>query len=319
MIREKSYTADPANAHQRFDRSVLSFCPSSARALVIKAIETGQILLNGKRADKGTRIQAGDVIRVRQLPEKADVTVQPNPRILLEILYEDAGVLIVNKPAGVPVHPIRHDQVNTLANGLVAKYPGLAGIGDSPLFPAFVHRLDTDTSGVLAAAKNEDAYWNLRRQFQDHKVEKIYMALVHGRVSGPGTLEDDLAHKEGNRGRMVVLQNKGKKDRSNIFRAVTRIDIEKRFPEHTLLKVRISTGVTHQIRCQLAHRGYPIVGDKVYGGRMKRDQPALARQFLHASEIQFAHPVGGRRVRVSAPLPPDLESYLRRVAKSGVK
>ncbi len=301
-------------AGMRLDRVVALHSPTLPRALILEAIANGLIRVNGRRAAKGDKLREGDDLHIQPLAETSSQALLPNPDILLDLLYEDAELLAFNKPAGQPVHPLSADETDTLANGLLARYPELAEIGGDPLFPALLHRIDTDTSGLVLAARTPKAYTELRRQFREQTVTKIYTALVHGTASSGATLDHYLAHQQNQRGKMVVITDLAKARKANAFKAITRYDIQQKFAAHTLLRVTIHTGVTHQIRCQLAHAGFPLVGDKTYGDQERR-LPEMARHFLHAASLTCRHPATGRKLNITAPLPPDLEEILRRVSK----
>ena len=314
MISNLQLAVDTAEAGLRLDRWLVQRLPSTTRALALEALAGGQVLVGGRPAVKGAKLAAGDQVDICLLLERTDLTVQPEPDLPLDVVYEDDHLLALNKPAGMPVHPLRAGERGTLANALVARYPALAQVGGQPLFPAMVHRIDGDTSGLVLAAKNEDIYRALRRAFQARQVTKIYLALVHGVPAHGGLLEHVLAHDPGRPGHMVPVTDRNRKKIRRPLRAVTEFDIEERFAAHALLRVTIRTGVTHQIRCQLAAIGHPIVGDQLYGGGAAPPGSALPagyqRHFLHADRLELTHPVRGTPLAVVAPLPAELEAIL---------
>jgi 23S rRNA pseudouridine1911/1915/1917 synthase len=301
------FRVPPDEAGVRFDAAVLARCPGSTRPLVRRAIAAGGITLNGAPADKGIKLRAGDEVAVNRLLEGVDVRVAPDPNVPVNVVFADDGLLAVNKPAGLAVHPLRPEERGTLANGLVARFPELAEVGDQPLMAGVVHRIDTDTSGLVLAARTQAAHDALRRQFRSQTVRKSYLALVEGRVRGDGRLTHDLVHLPSDRGRMVDARGLPAPER--LMRAVTTYRPLRRIGNRTLLEVTIFTGVTHQIRCQLALAGHPIVGDRRYGAGAV---DGFDRHFLHAAAIAFAHPVTGRAMSMEAPLTADLEAFLRR-------
>ncbi len=314
MLRDEVFCVTPEEAGLRLDAFVRGRAPGSSRALVAEAIREGRISCDTRPAVKSTPVQAGDVVRVRELAGRADLAVTPDPAVPLDVLFADETLLALCKPAGLPVHPLRAGERWTLAGGLVARYPALAGVGDDPLFPALVHRLDTATSGVMIAARTEAAYKTLRAEFRSHGVTKEYVALVHGRVSQGGTLDDLLAHADHDARRMLVVQPGSGKGRHPL-RAVTHYQVQESLGAFSLLAVRIDTGVTHQIRCQLASIGFPVAGDRRYGGRTEVP-PGLERQFLHAAAITITHPATAQRLRVEAPLAADLAAVLLRLRQA---
>ena len=316
MIRDQDLLVDADSAGMRLDVFIVRRFPDSPRGLVSEAITRGDVTLNGRRGDKGATLRDGDTVRIDCLPEREDVRVQPNPDILLDVVYEDAALVAVNKPANMAVHPLTFRETGTLASGLVARYPETRNLGDQPLFPAFVHRIDTDTSGLVVAARSVDAYMALRRQFQERGVRKLYTALVYGRVKEDGAVDCPLAHHPQHPGRMIVVTNARRARVSRPMRAVSRYRVLERFPGFSLLEVEIETGVTHQIRCQLASVGHAVAGDKVYATPAERRAGGPARQFLHAARLELSHPTTSDRLTLEAPLAPDLVSFVQDLRRS---
>ncbi|HBA82499.1 MAG TPA: RluA family pseudouridine synthase [Verrucomicrobia bacterium] len=310
MIRNLTMQVDTAEAGLRLDRFLALRVPNASRTMILEALTEGHIRVEGRRAAKGRKMLPGEVVNVEQLQETSDRTVLADPSVALDIVYEDADLIVLNKPAGMAVHPLKSDETGTLANGLLARHPSLAEIGSDPLFPALIHRIDTDTSGLVIAAKTQSAYAHLRQQFREQRVTKIYTALVHGAITESGTLEGYLTHQDGPYCKMQVLKDFADPSRADTFKAITHYKPIRQFPKFTLLEIDIPTGVTHQIRCQLADAGYPIVGDRVYGKRTPIDQ-AAPRHFLHAEKLELRHPTSLRIVAFQAPLPPDLTALLR--------
>jgi len=315
MIEGAEFVVSAAEAGQRVDRIVAGHFPAVARARIVDAIANGDVMVNDQPATKGAKFRAGDRVHVRRLLELADYHARPNPALPLAVLHEDGHVLVLDKPAGMPVHPLADDETDTLVNALLAHDPTLATIGDDPLFPALVHRLDTDTSGVMVAARTPAAYALLRDEFQRHRVAKDYAALVHGAPPDTGRLEHFLAHDPNRRGRMLVFESRPVRAALRPMRACTSYTVRQRFPGYTRLDVRIETGVTHQIRAQLAYSGHAIVGDQLYGEARADLALGLERHFLHAAAIAFTHPGSGQRVRFAAPLPPDLQGALAAISR----
>lgn len=313
MIRNRKIRVTPDDAGTRLDVLLARRLPSSARTLVADAIRKGKVRVNGRTARKGIRVAAGDEVAVSELLETADWRAMPHPGIRIPVIHEDPDLLVINKPAGLPANPLDPAQTATVVSGLLARYPELASVGDDPLFPAVVHRLDTETSGVMLAARNDETYGRLRALFATRRVAKRYVALVCGSISRAGRLEHRLAHARGGSHRMVVARGPAEGRKERPMRAVTEYAVRRRFAAHTLLDVTIRTGVTHQIRCQLAAAGHPVAGDRLYGSR-DDDAGYAGRLFLHASEIAFPHPRTGRTARFAAPLPAELEAALRDLA-----
>lgn len=252
-----------------------------------------------RQARAGDRLRAGDRIEV-EIPPPRSPGLVPEP-IPLDVAYEDAEVLVINKPAGLTVHPGAGRQTGTLVHAILARCPGLPGIGGEDR-PGIVHRLDKDTSGLLVVAKTERALRALQAQIQTRRAGREYRALVHGRVARPqGRIEAPIGRDPRHRTRMAVVAS-GR-------HAVTHYRVAEAFEAATLLDVRLETGRTHQIRVHCASIGHPVVGDPVYG---RRPNPwGLARQALHAHRLTFAHPVSGAPLSFTAPLPADMAAALR--------
>jgi 23S rRNA pseudouridine1911/1915/1917 synthase len=238
--------------------------------------------------------------------------LQANPRLAVSILYEDTAVVVVDKPPGMPGHALRAEETETVANFLLAWDPRLSGIGDHPLEPGMVHRLDTDTSGVVLVARTAAAYRALRAQFSLHQVGKEYRALVHGDVRRPGSVRAPIAHHRDRRKMRVCAPGEHAVDARP---AETHYRPLECFGRHTLLEVHIRTGVMHQIRVHLASIGHPIVGDRLYGRPPGSGEPP--RHLLHAAGIDFIHPETGAPMHISSPLPADFSACVEAVRRKG--
>ena len=282
----------------RLDAYLAAAHPEISRSRWKQLIEEGQVALNGAPVRKpNTALAVGDELRC-SLPDPAPAGLVAAD-IPLAILYEDPDLIVLNKPAGLVVHPAPGHAADTLVNALLHHCSDLQGIGGE-LRPGIVHRLDKDTSGVLVVAKNEQAIANLVAQFSAHTVEKEYLALVWGAPKKPsGTIELPIGRHPVHRKKMAIV-SKGRA-------ALTRYETLAAGPLASLLRVRIETGRTHQIRVHLAHLGHPVVGDSTYG-RARHGLPAglsLPRQMLHAHRLKIAHPRDGRPLECTAPPPPD--------------
>lgn len=288
----------------RLDRTTVASVPGVSRAQVQRLIKTGRVLVNGQPSKSAYQVGAGDAVEV-MLPEDAEEAILPEA-ISLDIVYEDSDLMVVNKPAGMVVHPALGHSSGTLVNALLAHCPEIAHVGGIER-AGVVHRLDRDTSGLLVVAKNEETREDLQRQFKRRKVEKAYLALVEGRLEPrEGIIEAPVGRDRVERKRMAVVRT-GRDARTH-FRVV------EYFADHSLVEVRPHSGRTHQIRVHLAWLGYPIVGDLVYGSR--RQQVLRHRHFLHAARLGFIHPGAGEPVSFEAPLPYQLERLLVRLRKA---
>jgi len=285
---------------ERLDKFLAAALPDLSRSYIQQLIAGGQVLVDGQARRPAFKVTAGETVTV-VVPPPESVVLAPEP-IPLDVVYEDADVLVINKPAGLVVHPAPGHASGTLVNAVLAHAPEIS-IGGSNR-PGIVHRLDKDTSGLMVVAKSDRAYNALVGQWQARTVEKGYSALVHGAVEPEaGTVEAPVGRDQIHRQRMAVTP-KGRP-------AVTNFTVRERLPQATLLDVAPETGRTHQIRVHLAFIGHPIVGDTVYG-RARAGTPHLERQFLHAARLGFRLP-NGRAVNFEAPLPPDLAAYLGRL------
>jgi 23S rRNA pseudouridine1911/1915/1917 synthase len=281
----------------RLDKYVADSIPDLSRATVQGLIEAGHVLVDGIVRKSKFRLTPGEVITVEIPPPEPD-DIQPDA-IPLDIVFEDDDVIVIDKPAGMVVHPAPGHPRGTLANALVAHVPGIA-VGGSHR-PGIVHRLDKDTSGLIVAAKSDRGRTALVAQWEDRSVTKTYLALVSGVAEeNEATIDAPIGRDPKNRQRMAVVRS-GRA-------AVSHFRVVERFPEATLLELAIETGRTHQIRVHLAFIGHPIIGDSVYGGA-RLVLAGLNRQFLHASELGFELP-DGSTVHFESPLPDDLNEAL---------
>jgi 23S rRNA pseudouridine1911/1915/1917 synthase len=303
-MTELEERAVPAGAApDRLDRAVAKlFGVSRGRAM--EWIAEGRVRLDGKRARKGTAVQGGARISVDLPPPDQPA---PEPDLPIRIVHADEHLLLADKPAGMPSHPLKPGEKGTAANALVGRFPELAQVGPSPREGGLVHRLDTDTSGLLLAARTEAAYAMLRAQFSARTVEKGYLALVGGEIHAGGEIALPLLHDPRDPRRMQAASDPEYAAEHGARAAVTRFLPLERKAGFTLLEVEIPTGVMHQIRAHLAFIGHPLAGDALYGGP---GMSGLTRHFLHAARLAFAHP-DGSRARFQSPLPPDLASALR--------
>jgi 23S rRNA pseudouridine1911/1915/1917 synthase len=282
----------------RLDKYLADNLQDMSRAMLQVLIEEGLVLVDGIQRKSKFRITPGQVVSV-EIPPAADDEIQPDP-IPLDVVYEDADVIVINKPAGMVVHPAPGHPRGTLANALVAHVPEIA-VGGSHR-PGIVHRLDKDTSGLIVAAKTDRGKLTLVDQWAARSVEKTYITLVNGSPEeDEATIDAPIMRDTQNRQRMAVHRN-GRD-------AVSHFRVLERFPKATLLEVSIETGRTHQIRVHLAFAGLPVIGDAVYG-RPNSDAVPADRQLLHASRLGFDLP-SGERVTFEVPLPSDFETALR--------
>ena len=295
--------ADTPN--ERLDAFLAREAEGLTRSAVQRLIEDGCVLRNGKTAKKSDKLSVGDEIRVT-LPEAKPVDIVPM-EIPLEIVYEDADVLVINKPKGLVVHPAAGHQADTLVNGLLFSHADqLSGI-NGELRPGIVHRIDKDTSGLLAVAKNDLAHTVLASQLKDHSMARTYEAIVCGNLKeDSGTVDAPIGRHPTDRKKMCVTQRNAKQ-------AVTHWEVIARYRGYTHVRCRLETGRTHQIRVHMAHIGHPILGDAVYG--RKKPELGQATQCLHAGVLCFSHPRDGRPVMVMADLPAYFKEVLEKLER----
>ena len=287
----------------RLDKYLAGEYPELSRSILQKLIKQGFISVNDFTARPSQKLSAGDRIYVAlPPPEKVSLAAEPVP---VNVIYEDEDLLVINKPAGLVVHPSPGHTAHTLVNALLARCPDLAGFGDT-MRPGIVHRLDRDTSGLMIIAKNSGAQQYLINQFKDRSVSKGYLVLVKGKLTpNQGIIDAPIGRDPSNRKRMAVLAS-GRQAR-------TGYKVKEYIDGYTLLDVTTETGRTHQIRVHLSAIGYPVVGDAVYGVR----SPYVKRQFVHAYRLGFRLPAGGEYREFTCELPQDLKQAMALI--SGTK
>ena len=299
----------------RLDAALLHAFPTTTRGFVREAIAAGHVLVNGRRAAKGQKLRGGETVAVVELLEARDNLVAPGG-VCPQPVFEDAALLAFDKPAGMPVQPLSCHETGTLMNAVATRYPDcralgpdLTALGESPLMAGALHRIDADTSGLVLVARTIEAFANLRDQFAAQSVRKTYLALVEGSVAVGGTLENDLVHDptlpfcrmiDFNHNRLTRAQCARLKPLHAVtqFKPLDHLTAENE--PRTLLEVTIRTGVTHQIRAQLALAGMHIVNDRLYGAFAVENQVGHC---LHALAAAFAHPVTGTPTEIRTPYP----------------
>jgi 23S rRNA pseudouridine1911/1915/1917 synthase len=302
---ERVIHLDVTEEGERVDKYIAEHLPDLSRSLVQRLIREGRVTVNGAETKASYRVEGGDEIIVRVPPPEA-TELEPEP-IPLDVVYEDEDLIVINKPAGLVVHPSHGHRKSTLVNAILAHCPDLAGINGT-LRPGIVHRLDKDTSGLIIVAKNDAAQQSLQRQFKRREVKKTYLALVEGRLEPErGLIEAPVGRDPHHRKRMAVVARGGREAR-------TEYRVLETLADHTLVEVHPLTGRTHQVRVHFASLGHPLVGDPVYGFR--RQRLGLGRQFLHAWKLGFHLPSSGRPIDLTAKLPHDLRRVLEQLGSS---
>lgn len=313
-------TATPDDAGRRLDQFLASHLADVSRARVQELIAQEKVLVNGAPTKASLKLRGNETIEILGPAERPPLKAMPED-VPLDIVYEDDDLAVINKPAGMMVHAgagATDDDRNrgTLVNALVHRFGQLSGVGGA-LRPGIVHRLDKETSGLLVVAKNDSSHRKLANEFSSRRVKKTYIALVHGWVKQDhGTVSAPISRDAIRRIRMTTRRSGGRE-------AVTHYDVDRRidspYGKFTLLKLRIETGRTHQIRVHLASIGHPVVGDKLYGAPAEiraKSTPALtlSRNFLHSTELQFTHPRTAEPLSFSRSLPSELDQFLKKLA-----
>lgn len=304
-----AFSVSPADAGQRLDAFLAAHVPGWSRSRLQRLIDEADVLVNGAVSKPSYKVHASDHVEIELTPTASTSFAPEN--IPVDVVYEGEELIVVNKPAGLVVHPAAGIDSGTLANALAYHFQQLSARAGS-VRPGIVHRLDKDTSGLMVVAKTEGAHGHLADQFRAREVFKSYAALVHGQLEkDTGEIDQPIARDPRNRTRMAVVR--GGRPALSLYR------VRRRFERFTLLDVELKTGRTHQIRVHLSWLKHPVVGDDVYGGGRDRTVPEpriraqinkLGRQFLHAARLGFRHPGTNEWLQFNAPLPPDLLKML---------
>jgi 23S rRNA pseudouridine1911/1915/1917 synthase len=309
----------------KFLKEEVFFNGQVARGEIIRNIKSGNILVDGKAVKPSYLLKENDKVEINL--EENDSEIIPNKKMKLEIIYEDENIIVADKPAGLQVHPDFHEKNNTLVNGLVAKFPEIKNVGEDPLRPGIVHRLDKDTSGVIVVARNQKAFDGLKKKFKSREIEKIYWAIVAGnlgKVGSVGVIDKPLARAASYRKQVVA----GRKTKTKIRPAVTEYKVLKSGNNFSLLEVLPKTGRMHQIRVHMFSIGHPVAGDKIYKNKETRKQRSgksdhnavrsiVGRQMLHAKSLEFE--LGGKKYQFDTEPPADFREILASLDENGRK
>ncbi len=311
QIHELQIPADYAG--HRLDQALARLLPEYSRSRLKDWIDAGKVRIDGRVPKPRDAVAGGEhvVVEAQVLDVLEPVTAQP---IALNVVYEDDALLVIDKPAGLVVHPGAGNRDRTLQNALLHRDPALAALPRAGI----VHRLDKDTSGLLVVARTVAAHTALVRQLQAREIERYYLAICTGVMTGGGSVDKPIGRHRTDRLRMAVRED-GRE-------SLTHYRIIERFAAHTYVRIKLETGRTHQIRVHMAHIGHPLVGDRTYGGRLRLPRGASAelaaalhdfpRQALHAAQLNLAHPLHGEALEWHSPLPKDMQALLKTLAKS---
>ena len=286
------FHAEPEDAGARLDQFLAARAATLSRARIQDLIKAGHVTLNGRPTKASARLRAGDALALTEPPPVPTSTLAED--LALEVLFEDDDLIVLNKPAGMVVHPAAGNWQGTVVNALLHHCPTLSGIGGEQR-PGIVHRLDKETSGCLVAAKNDVAHQSLSKQFAGREITKIYLAIAAGKFRhASGVIEGAIGRHPVQRKKMTVLEDGRGRASKTSYRVLAEL------PAGTLVECTLHTGRTHQIRVHLRHLGHPLLGDEVYGRRA-----GFARQMLHAWRLGFTHPRTGERLNFQSPIPAD--------------
>jgi 23S rRNA pseudouridine1911/1915/1917 synthase len=307
-MRKKAYPVDTGNISERLD-SFVSLKSGLSRARIQELIKDGHLLVNSVRKKNNYRLKPGDSVELT-IPDEPEETLIPED-IPLHVLWEDASLIVINKPPRMVVHPGAGHRSGTIINALLFRCGKLAKIG-APLRPGVVHRLDKDTSGVIVFAKNDASHHHLQMQFKKREIEKQYLALLYGDFKNDrGEIKKAVGRSVSDRKKMSTRTRKGRE-------AVTYFEIIKRFKPAVLAKINIITGRTHQIRVHCAAIGHPVLGDRIYGKKTVLRFPdrtvRFSRQMLHAHRLKFRHPDDERPMECTAPMPEDMQKAIEELS-----
>jgi 23S rRNA pseudouridine1911/1915/1917 synthase len=296
----------PDESKERLDHYLVrtGFAPS--RRVAQELVERGLVRINGRRSKKSEVVGAADRVEVAATNRRA--VIEPNPQLALDVIHEDASVIVVNKPGGVPCHPLNADERDTVMNAVVARFPDVATVGEKPLEGGLLHRLDNGTSGALLIARNRGTFEKLRDAIRAGRIARRYEALVAGIVEHKTEIDTPIAHHAKNARKMVGGDPSSAYPKRAGRPAITLVEPIRRVGEFTLLSIAPKTGSRHQIRVHLASLGHPIVGDTLYGGPAI-ESLAHGRFWLHLCDVAFDSPAVGH-VKVTAPVPADLKTMI---------
>lgn len=284
-----------------------------SRAYLQSLIQNQTVTINGAACRKGSWVSEGDQIAIEPFIHPDDRTIVAPDSPSLTIVKEAQDYILIDKPAGIPTHVNAFDDTHAISNHFMGLYPDAKEVGDDPLRPGVVHRLDTDTSGLLILAKTQKGYDAFRALFDQRRIQKIYMALVLGKVLDASlTIKTPVAHHPKNPRKMIVVPHDGISYRSRLRQAATQIQVHSYYEDRTLLSVKTLTGRMHQVRVHMASIGHPLVGDKLYQNAKEKhlDQHDLHRHFLHACELKFTDPFTGETIETLSTLPDELKSCI---------
>ncbi len=325
MPQTIQFKIDPSDQGSRLDKFLAERLEEYSRAAIQKMIKEKNILVSSNETKPSYKLKAGDIIDIKSATDK--IELKPDPSINIEVLYDEKDFAVIDKPAGLVVYPGTKHEEKTLVNGLLAKWPEIRFVGEDPVRPGIVHRLDKDTSGIMIIAKNNEAFQYFKNLFKNRKIEKIYTALVFGHLAETdgstllttgGKIEFPIRRSKNNPIKQVAVA--ADKDPEGAREAITYFKVLKYFSDknenqYTFVEAKPKTGRMHQIRVHLATLGHPIVGDNIYQTKQNKQPPEISRQLLHASAIKFISQLG-KEVEFTSTLPDDFSKFLKTLKKN---
>ncbi len=313
MPQNIQFKAEPQDQGTRLDKFLCGAMPEYSRAMIQKMIESKNILIGAAEVKSSYKLKAGDIIEIKPPADKIDLSADPS--IKIKIIHDEKDFAVIDKPAGLVVYPGTKHEGKTLINGLLAIWPEIRNVGEDPLRPGIVHRLDKDTSGIMIIAKNNDAFQYFKNLFKDKKIEKTYTALVFGRIGGKtGKIDLPIRRSKSNPVKQVAVNRVSSSDGEareavTCFKAIKYFS-DKEKNQYTLAEAYPKTGRMHQIRVHLTAIGHPVVGDKIYWKKENRQLPEISGQLLHASAIKFILP-SGKEAEFTSLLPDNFSDFLK--------
>lgn len=292
------------NSGERTDRFLVREFFSYTRGEIIRNIKSGNVLVNGREIKPSHTLKGGDVVEMNISEKKAGIIANKN--VKFEIIFENVNFVVIDKPAGVQVHPSEKNEADTLVNGLLYKFPEIGTVGDEPQNrPGIVHRLDKDTSGIMLVARNQKTFEQLKEKFKNHEIQKTYWALTHGKLENKkGIIDKPLARARNYKKQTIA----NAKTQTKVREALTEYEALKEGEEYSLVELKPKTGRTHQIRIHMSSLGHPIVGDEKYKLRNTKTKESVVRHLLHAKKINFS--LNGKNFEFEANLPDDFSKFM---------
>ena len=304
---ELRFVCGSEEAGLRVDVALVRRIKGMSRAKARSLAAHGKVKLNGRRVKKGARVEEGDQVEILESPSPRDFLPEPDASLELPIVHEDEDLVVVEKPAGVPCHPLRPDERGTVVQAMLARYPDMAGVGYSKRESGLVHRLDNDTSGLLLLARSPSVFETLRDALRGHRIDKRYIALAAGVVAAPQLIVLPIANHPSSSRRVVACIDEREVMRLKPRSALTEVVEAEIVGDCSRVVVSARSARRHQVRAHLAALGHALVGDRIYEGP---EHPGLLRHFLHASFLGFEHPRDGVRLEIDSGLPPELLSVI---------